>query len=79
MNPECCADGPRIIEAATERLGLDPSREAVNIERYGNTSSASIPLVLDELARAGRLQRGQLVCLAAFGAGLSWGTTLLRW
>ncbi|MCA8954610.1 MAG: ketoacyl-ACP synthase III [Planctomycetes bacterium] len=69
----------RIIEAATERLGLDPSRVAVNIERYGNTSSASIPLVLDELARAGRLQRGQLVCLAAFGAGLSWGTTLLRW
>lgn len=69
----------RIIEAANARLGIDPERCAVNIERYGNTSAASIPILLDELSREGRLKRGQLVCLVAFGAGLSWGASLLRW
>ncbi|MCA8941362.1 MAG: ketoacyl-ACP synthase III [Planctomycetes bacterium] len=69
----------RIIEAAATRLGIDMDRVIVNIDRYGNTSAASVPLALDEAASTGRLKRGDLVCLVAFGAGLSWGATLLRW
>ncbi len=69
----------RIIEAAATKLGLGPDRVAVNIQCYGNTSSASIPLALDEFARGGELQPGQLVCMVAFGGGLSWGATLVRW
>jgi 3-oxoacyl-[acyl-carrier-protein] synthase III len=69
----------RIIESATARLGIDPARVAVNIEKYGNTSSASIPLALGEAVESGQLKEGQLVCLVAFGGGLSWGATLLRW
>ena len=69
----------RIIESATSRLGIDPDKVAVNIEKYGNTSSASIPLALDEAVQSGRLKKGHLVCMVAFGGGLSWGATLLRW
>ena len=69
----------RIIESAAQRLGIGMDRVVVNIERYGNTSSASIPLALDEAARAGRLEPGGLVLLVAFGAGLTWGASLLRW
>jgi len=69
----------RIIEAANAKLGIAPERVAINIERYGNTSAASIPILLDELSREGRLKKGQLICLVAFGAGLSWGASLLRW
>ena len=68
----------RIIESATTRLGLPREKVVVNIEKYGNTSSASIPMALDEISRAGRVQPGQLVCLVAFGGGLSWGASLLR-
>ena len=50
-----------------------------NFERYGNTSNASIPLALDEAARTGRVRRGDHVLLVTFGAGLTWGATLLRW
>jgi 3-oxoacyl-[acyl-carrier-protein] synthase-3 len=69
----------RIIEAAAARLGLDMDRVVVNIDRFGNTSSASVPMALDEAARAGRLKRGQLACLVAFGGGVSWGASLVRW
>lgn len=69
----------RIIEAANAKLGIDPDRVAVNIEKYGNTSAASIPILLDELSRDGQLKKGQLICFVAFGAGLSWGASLLRW
>ena len=69
----------RIIEASTARLGIDPAKVAVNVQRYGNTSSASIPLALEEALQAGQLREGQLACLVAFGGGLSWGATLLRW
>lgn len=69
----------RIIDAAVERLGWSEERFIVNIDRYGNTSAASVPLALDEAVRDGRIQRGQLVVLVAFGAGLAWGATLLRW
>jgi 3-oxoacyl-[acyl-carrier-protein] synthase-3 len=69
----------RIIEAAGNRLGIPAERTLVNIDRYGNTSAASIPLVLAEAADDGRLQPGELVLLSGFGAGLTWGSALLRW
>ena len=69
----------RILEAATRALGIEPERVMVNIERYGNTSNASIPLALEEAALTGRLERGRLVLLVAFGGGLTWGASLLRW
>jgi 3-oxoacyl-[acyl-carrier-protein] synthase-3 len=69
----------RIIEAAAQRLGIPLERTLVNIDRYGNTSAASIPLVLAEAADDGRLRDGDLVLLSGFGAGLTWGSALLRW
>jgi 3-oxoacyl-[acyl-carrier-protein] synthase-3 len=68
----------RIIESAADKLGLSEDQVAVNIDRYGNTSAASIPLALDEAWRAGRVSRGDWVLLAGFGGGLTWGTALLR-
>ena len=69
----------RIITAAVEELGIDPSRVFNNLERFGNTSSASIPLALDEAFRQGRIQPGNHILFSGFGAGLAWGTVLLRW
>jgi len=69
----------RIIDAALSDFGIPPDRVLVNLDRFGNTSAASIPLVLDEANRAGRLQRGDLVMMCGFGAGLTWGTALVRW
>jgi 3-oxoacyl-[acyl-carrier-protein] synthase-3 len=69
----------RIIEALAQRLELPAERFVVNIERYGNTSAASIPLALAEAHAAGRLKPGEFVVLVAFGAGLTWGATLLKW
>jgi 3-oxoacyl-[acyl-carrier-protein] synthase III len=69
----------RIIDAAAQRLGISPERTLVNIDRFGNTSAASIPLVLAEAASDGRLRDGDLVLLSGFGAGLTWGSALLRW
>jgi 3-oxoacyl-[acyl-carrier-protein] synthase-3 len=69
----------RIIDAVTERLGIPTERMYINIERYGNTSSASIPIGLDELVRAGRLKPGDEVGLVAFGGGATWGGGVLRW
>jgi 3-oxoacyl-[acyl-carrier-protein] synthase-3 len=69
----------RIIDAAVRELGIDADKVFCNLERYGNTSSASIPLALDEAYRAGRVHRGQNLLLSGFGAGLTWGTTILRW
>ena len=69
----------RIIQAATERLGWTEDKVVINIDRYGNTSAATVPVALDEAARSGRLLPGKLVILVAFGAGLTWGATLLRW
>lgn len=68
----------RIIESATEKLGLPPEKVYVNIERYGNTSGASVPVALDEVIRSGRVKPGDWVLLAAFGAGLTWATSLIR-
>lgn len=69
----------RIIEATRERLGLSREKMFVNIERYGNTSSASIPISLDELVRGGRIGRGDRVGLVAFGGGATWGASVARW
>lgn len=69
----------RIIDAALERVGWNDEKVAVNIQRYGNTSAASVPVALDEAVRAGRAVKGKLVILVAFGAGLTWGGALVRW
>ncbi|HVC38527.1 MAG TPA: beta-ketoacyl-ACP synthase III [Candidatus Dormibacteraeota bacterium] len=69
----------RILATAAGRLGVPFERFACNLERLGNTSSASIPLALAEADRLGRCHDGDLVCLVAFGAGLTWGGALLRW
>ncbi len=69
----------RIIDSALERIDWDPEKVIVNIDRYGNTSAASVPLALDEALRGGRIEKGKHVVLVAFGAGLTWGGTLLRW
>ena len=69
----------RIIEAAVKRVGLPMERVFVNVERYGNTGAASVYVALEEAVSAGRLKRGDLVLLAAFGGGFAWGAALLRW
>jgi 3-oxoacyl-[acyl-carrier-protein] synthase-3 len=69
----------RIIEAVAERLNLSMEKVIVNVDRYGNTSAATIPSVLDEGVRDGRIQPGQIVLMGAFGAGLTYGSLLLRW
>jgi 3-oxoacyl-[acyl-carrier-protein] synthase III len=69
----------RIINAAVEELGMSPCKVFNNLDRYGNTSSASIPLALDEAYRAGRIRPGHHVLFSGFGAGLTWGTVLMRW
>jgi 3-oxoacyl-[acyl-carrier-protein] synthase-3 len=69
----------RIIESASKRLELPPEKVYINIDRYGNTSAASIPIALDEAVQEGRLESGQHAILVAFGAGLTWGTVTLRW
>jgi 3-oxoacyl-[acyl-carrier-protein] synthase-3 len=69
----------RMIEAVAGRLAFPMDRVVMNIDRYGNTSAASIPVALDEAVRAGRIRRGDIVLLSAMGAGITWGTVVLRW
>lgn len=69
----------RIIEATAHRLHLPMEKVIVNIHRYGNLSSGSIPIALDEAYRERRIRRGDIVLLVAFGAGLTWGATVLKW
>lgn len=69
----------RIFEAMAKRLKVSLDRIPMNIQKYGNTSGASVPLLLDEMNRGGMLNRGDKVVLAGFGAGLTWGATLLEW
>ena len=68
----------RIIESVAKRLKLADDRVFINIEQYGNTSAASIPMALDECRRQGKIKSGDIVLLAAFGAGLTWGANLIR-
>lgn len=69
----------RIVKAVAARAGIAPERVPLNIDRFGNTSAASIPLVLAETADSGELGDGDVVLLAAFGAGFAWGAAVLRW
>lgn len=69
----------RINEAVCDRLGVSPEKMPGNIDRCGNTSAATIPILLDEMQRDGRLKPGQLVCFLALGAGFHWGSALVRW
>ncbi len=69
----------RIIQPACERFGIPMEKTVVNLDRYGNTSAASVPLALDEACRDGRIQDGQQVLLIAFGGGLSWAASTLKW
>jgi 3-oxoacyl-[acyl-carrier-protein] synthase-3 len=69
----------RIINAAIDVLHIDRSKVYCNLDRYGNTSAGSIPLALDEAVQDGRLKENDLVIMSGFGAGLTWGTALIRW
>jgi 3-oxoacyl-[acyl-carrier-protein] synthase-3 len=69
----------RITEAVRERLGVPAEKVYTNIDRVGNTSSASIPICIDECVRSGRIKKGDLILMAAFGAGVTWGAVLMRW
>jgi 3-oxoacyl-[acyl-carrier-protein] synthase-3 len=69
----------RIIDATADRMGLDRSKVMINIDRYGNTTAATIPLCLSEWWLAGKLRKGQNIVLASFGAGYTWGAALVKW
>jgi 3-oxoacyl-[acyl-carrier-protein] synthase-3 len=69
----------RIIESAVRRLGIPHDRVFLNIDRYGNTSSASIPIALTEAQEAGRLTPGAMIVMVGFGAGLTWGAGAIQW
>jgi 3-oxoacyl-[acyl-carrier-protein] synthase-3 len=69
----------RIIDASAEKLGLAPHQIIINIDRYANTTAATIPLCLYEAQQDQRLKKGDLLLLASFGAGWTWGSILLRW
>ena len=69
----------RIIDAAMKHLGIPSEKAFTNLDKYGNTSGASVPLALDEAVRSGRIEPGDVVLMSGFGAGLTWGTGLFRW
>jgi 3-oxoacyl-[acyl-carrier-protein] synthase-3 len=69
----------RIIQATADRIGIPMDKVIVNIERYGNTSAASIPIALDEAVRTGRIKDGDYILLEAFGGGFTWASALIRW
>ncbi len=69
----------RIIDAVGERLGAAPEQLFVNLDKYGNTSAASVAIALDEAVASGKIQRGDLILLVVFGAGLTWGAAVIEW
>ncbi|HEX7617754.1 MAG TPA: beta-ketoacyl-ACP synthase III [Verrucomicrobiae bacterium] len=69
----------RIIDAVGERLGATPEQMFINVNRYGNTSAASVAIALDEAVASGKIQRGDLILLVVFGAGLTWGAAVIEW
>ena len=69
----------RIIEAVGDRIGAKPEQVFMNLDRYGNTSAASVAIALEEAVRLGKIQRGDLVLLMVFGAGLTWGAAVIEW
>ena len=69
----------RIIDAVAERLEARPDQMFINLDKYGNTSAASVAIALDEAVSLGKVQRGDLVLLVVFGAGLTWGAAVIEW
>ena len=69
----------RIVDAVGERLNATPEQVFINLHKYGNTSAASVAIALDEAVRSGKIQRGDLVLMVAFGAGLTWGAAVIEW
>lgn len=69
----------RIIDAAAKRLGLEPEKVQINIDKYGNTTAATIPLALSEAYQEGKLQKNDLIVLSTFGAGFTWASALIKW
>ena len=69
----------RIIDAAVQNLQINRERVAIHLDRYGNTSAASVGIALDESVRAGIVKPGDAILMSGFGAGLSWGTAIFRW
>lgn len=69
----------RILEYATGRLGMPMEKVFLNLDKYGNTSAASIPIALDELVREGKVERGDIIVMVAFGTGLTWASAVVRW
>ena len=69
----------RIIDAVGERLGASSDQFFINLHKYGNTSAASVSIALDEAVSSGRIQRGDLILMIVFGAGLTWGAAVIEW
>jgi 3-oxoacyl-[acyl-carrier-protein] synthase-3 len=69
----------RILHKLTERLGVATEKVYINVDKYGNTSAASIPIALDEIHRQGMIRRGDLLLFCSFGGGFTWGSLLMRW
>jgi len=69
----------RIISATARRMGIDPEQVMINIDKYGNTTAATIPLCLSEWHKDGKVKKGDYIVLSSFGAGFTWGSVLLRW
>jgi 3-oxoacyl-[acyl-carrier-protein] synthase-3 len=69
----------RIMEHVAQVLGIPMSRVLRNVEEYGNTSAGSIPLALAEAVRSGKVKKGDIIAMSGFGAGLSWGSAIIRW
>jgi 3-oxoacyl-[acyl-carrier-protein] synthase-3 len=69
----------RIIDALAKRIEVPADRIYVNLDRFGNTSAASVPIALDEAAHAGRIKSGDLVLMVAFGAGFTWASCVIQW
>ena len=69
----------RIMETVANRLGIPMEKVITNLASYGNTSAGSIPIALDEAVRSGQVKKGDVIATAGFGAGLSWGSAIIRW
>lgn len=67
------------METVAKRLGMPMDKVITNLSKYGNTSAASIPLALDEAVRTGQVKKGDVIACAGFGAGLSWGSAIMKW